>query len=84
VDHPEMLKDKANPGVNYRTAGRLVEGIALLEELYLKGRDQPAFSWFENDLLGMYIQAGKSTVAPTSQRKGWASSARKRRQTDWN
>jgi hypothetical protein len=49
--------------VNYRNAGRLAEGNALLEELYLKGRDQPAFSWFENDLLGMYIQAGKSTVA---------------------
>ncbi len=63
ADHPETLRDKANLGVNYRDAGRLVEGLALLEEAFLKGRAQPALFLFENDLLEMYIQAGKTTEA---------------------
>jgi tetratricopeptide (TPR) repeat protein len=63
-DHPSTLLTMANLGVNYRDAGRLVEGTALLEQAWAMARKRPGplatgLDFIPTALAETYDQAGQ-------------------------
>ena len=63
-DHPDTLVAMANLGVNYRDAGRLPEGTALLEQAWEMARKRPGpladiLAWIPSALGEAYDQAGQ-------------------------
>lgn len=50
---------KANLGVNSKDAGRLAEGMPLLEEAYRASRRHPTLKWVGGPLQDAYIRAGR-------------------------
>ena len=81
-DHPDTLNTMANLGVNYRDAGRLPEGTALLEQAWAKARKQPGplvddLAWIPRALGEAYDQAGQFAKAEPLYREA-LEAARKR------
>ncbi|MEX2118185.1 MAG: tetratricopeptide repeat protein, partial [Pirellulales bacterium] len=62
-DDPEMLGRQVTLGANYCDAGRFADGLALIEEVRQKGRQDPHPVWVRRILLAAYVQAGKTTQA---------------------
>jgi tetratricopeptide (TPR) repeat protein len=62
-DHPELLGRQVTLGSYYCDAGRFAEGIALIDEVRRKSRNDPHPAWVSSALLTAYVQAGKSTEA---------------------
>src|SRR5262249_34097606 len=57
--HLDTLNAVANLGVNYKEAGRLKEGISLLEEAHRAAKKHPNLGWVLNPLLDAYSRAGE-------------------------
>jgi tetratricopeptide (TPR) repeat protein len=62
-DDPEMLGRRVTLGASYCDAGRFADGIALIEEVRQKGREDPHPAWVRSVLLTAYVQAGRTTDA---------------------
>jgi tetratricopeptide (TPR) repeat protein len=58
--HPDTLQSLANLGVNYKDAGRLKEGLPLLEEAYRAAQKYPSLRWVGQSLLLGYAKAGEN------------------------
>ena len=63
-DHRETLRTRANLGANYRDAGRLTEGLRLLEGALAAARQRPGplpaiLAWIGPELAATYQQAGQ-------------------------
>ena len=63
-DHPDTLTAMANLGGNHRDAGRLQEGLALLEQAWALARKRPdplakPLEWIPGALAKTYDQAGR-------------------------
>ena len=63
ADHPEVLRRQVALGDNYCDVGRFADGIALIEEVHRKGRQDPKPAWVRNFLLTAYVQAGMTAEA---------------------
>jgi hypothetical protein len=55
--HPNTIKIAANLGVNYAGAGRLSEGLPLLEMAYQASKERPGSEWIGGELLFTSIKA---------------------------
>jgi tetratricopeptide (TPR) repeat protein len=55
----------ANLGTNYRDAGRLSEGLVLLEEVYRVPKRPASLRWVGNELLECFVKADKKQEAMT-------------------
>jgi hypothetical protein len=58
--HPETLRDIANLGVNYASAGRFDQALPLLEEGYKASKTIPSLRWVGPMLLEGYARAGET------------------------
>jgi hypothetical protein len=60
---PETLETMANLGINYCEAGRLAEGLPLLEEAHQKGKALANLVWVRYTLVTVYVNAARPAEA---------------------
>lgn len=63
AEEPELLARQVTLGASYCDAGRFADGIALIERVRERGRQDPHPAWVRSTLLKAYVQAGQTTKA---------------------